>query len=80
MNIVELEQRLQELITLESNLKKSIYKKFLYRTLLEKEKLSRQLYTEIQRSLILLEDSISESKLNHIEKTSRNAFSRFNKY
>lgn len=74
MNIVELEQRLQELITLESNLKKSIYKKFLYRTLLEKEKLSRQLYTEIQRSLILLEDSISESKLNHIEKTSRNAF------
>lgn len=71
MNIVELEQKLQELITLESNLKKkSIYKKFLYRTLLEKEKLSRQLCTEIQKSLILLEDSISESKLNHIEKTS----------
>lgn len=74
MNILDLEEKLKELLILESNLKKSIYKKFLHKTLLEKQRLNNQLYDYVQTGLINLEDSLSESKLTYFEKASRQAF------
>lgn len=74
MNIVELEEKFKELLTLEANLKKSINKTFLYKTLIEKQASCNQLYTYVQTALIELEDILSEAKLIYFEKASRNAW------
>lgn len=67
MSIIELETALNNLASLESNLKKSINTRYLRNTLLEKKRLSEKLYTSITLGLASVQSTLSDIEIFKIK-------------
>lgn len=74
MNILELDRILLELLQIQNNLKKSINRNFLYKTLIEKQRDTKQLYNSIQSAILQLTDEISEEKVDYYKDTAKQAY------
>lgn len=64
MTIKELDKKLLELLTIQNNFKKSINKDFLYKTLIEKQQISKKLYKEIQAKTLQLAELLTQEKID----------------
>lgn len=71
---ITLEAQINELITIESNLKKSVNKQFLYKTLIDKKNISNKLYTEIKSILSSKLSELSEAKTKYYQELVEKSF------
>lgn len=71
--MLKLEDDVVQLIKLSNNLKKSINNKHRKETLIAKSNYAKELFSDIEQSLLDLEDKIPLSKLNFLIKSSRDA-------
>lgn len=71
---IKLESQINDLITIESNLKKSVNKQFLYKTLIDKRTIANNLYTEVKFKLSSKVAELSEEKITYYQELVEKSF------